>query len=248
MLRRLLLALVIGASLLPAETVVSTSCTAGGMTVSPCGGTFIFPGGLPGAMAAADASDDSIVPGIIASPGLPVIAGRDLSAAAVAIASGQNTPVSADAHALASDIFDSAGPLRPGFIQFDVTLTQLHGGTAGASLSDGVHTYDYSAPGGGSTPPFGTCFEGCAYTATVPFDLGSDFQVSVDANVTESLDAGASGIVDHGTVSSIVTFRLLEADGSTPVAFSTVPEPATAGFLLLGIAAISFQLVRKLRP
>jgi hypothetical protein len=77
----------------------------------------------------------------------------------------------------------------------------------------------------------------CGWTATVPFDLGSKFQVSTSADVDVSLEPGPFGNTIHGSDDAIVVFRLLEADGKTPVPFSAMPEPATWGLLLFGLAA-----------
>lgn len=71
----------------------------------------------------------------------------------------------------------------------------------------------------------------------MPFDLGSKFQVSTSADVDVSLEPGPFGNTIHGSDDAIVVFRLLEADGKTPVPFSAMPEPATWGLLLFGLAA-----------
>ena len=168
-----------------------------------------------------------------------------MSAGAAAVAVGSDVAVSATARASAFDTFDSAGVPRAGLIQFNVTLSHLHGGNSDALLTDGIHTYGYAAPGGGSTPPFGLCSdEGCQWTATVPFDLGTAFRVTADANDVESVMAG-NILIDHGDVNSVVVFRLLEADGTTPVAFSAVPEPSTFGLLLIGFCASGWLVLHR---
>ena len=236
-MHRLFLAAFITAFALHADTFTSTTCTSGTTTISPCGGSLLFPGGLPDAVAAADASDTGIINGAAHHGQPPITDGWSMSTGATAVAQGsENLVVSATAHAKAFDTFLSNGPVRPGFIQFNVSLDQLHGGDSTVVLTDGVNTYSYEAEfGGGSTPSFGRCFEGCQWMSTVPFDLGVDFQVNASSDDGEI--ASFSSFVNHGYTDAVVTFRLLEADETTPVPFSAIPEPSTWVLLLLGLSA-----------
>jgi hypothetical protein len=221
-MHRLLLATFITAFALRADTFTFTSCTSGTTTISPCGGSYSSPAGLPDAMAGASASDNSLVPGALPDGQPPIPDGWTMSTGATAVAQGSdNLVVSATANASASDTFHSAGPVRSGFIQFNVTLLQLHGGNSTAVLTDGIHRYSYDALGGGSTPPFGHCFEGCQWASTVPFNLGVEFQVNTSSNDTQAA-ISFPGFVSHGNTSAVVTFRLLEADETTVVPFSVV--------------------------
>lgn len=146
---------------------------------------------------------------------------------AAVYSSGPSPELSAIAHAKASNVFYSGGPSRLGFIQFDVEASHLHGGISNALLTDGTHQYGYNSEFCG--------FEGCQQTETVPFNLGSEFQISTSADVEESLEPSPFGD-PHGSDDAIVVFRLLEADGTTPVPFSATPEPSSWGLLLFGLA------------
>lgn len=233
----LLLALIMTGFALRADTLTSTSCISGSTTVNPCPGSYLFPGGLPNAMAGADASDNSIIPGTQFNPFLPPISPQlTMSTGATAVATGSNTANSVSAYASAFGTFISAGPPSVGSIIFNISLSQLHGGDSSVSISDGVHTYSYDAfTGTGSTPPFDArCFEGCDWTATVPFDLGVPFTVTVISEDLESTSAGSS-LVAHGNTSADLEFRLKDG-GSGLVPFSEVPEPSTCALLLLGSA------------
>lgn len=236
---RFLLAMLFVSSALQATTVAFSSCTAGTTTLSPCGGDFFAPGfGIVGpdysAVAGATASDNSdIIPGLsLSNLNLPTIpSGSVMSVGAVAAvsSSGPSPALSATALARASNVFYSAGAPRSGFIQFDVRLDRAHGGTSNALLSDGTHQYSYDVLNTGSTPSVFCDINDCGWTATEPFDLGSEFRISAFAGVIVS--DGSS----HGYEDGIVVFRLLESDGTTPVPFSATPEPATWGLLLFGL-------------
>ena len=238
-MHRLFLVTFITTFALHANTFTSTTCTSGTTTISPCGGDYVFPGGLPNAMAGASASDTGLAPGTLPDGQPPITGGWTMSTGAAANVQGSDTVVAtAEAHADAFDTFLSSGPSRVGFIQFNVTLGQLHGGDSTVVLTDGVNNYSYEATfAEGSTPPFGRCFEGCQWASTVPFDLGVPFQVNASSNDFESSLYNAETHIAHGNTDAVVTFRLLEANGTTPVPFSVIPEPSTWGMLFLGLAA-----------
>jgi hypothetical protein len=228
--RRVLFALLIASCTLRATSVVFSSCSAGSTTLTPCPGDFTLTGGLsgPGYIAAAFASANDFNN----SPAVPE-GGLTVVANAISRASSPTAPLlSSLAYATDSIVYQSTGPERTGFIEFQVTLGYLHqdvDGAATAQFSDGVHQYSYSGGGGvhGSTPPSHCFIEDCEYSATVPFDLGTTFQVSVGAN-TLHLQGGAQPYNDEAQV----TFSLFEADGTTPVAFTAVPEPSYSGLIL----------------
>lgn len=237
---RLLVATLVAAAALQASSFTFSSCTAGTTTVSPCGGDVFTFNGIYGpdyeALGGTGASDNSNIFGPADLGGLPIIpSGYEISvgAGAVASSSGPNPKLSAIAQASASKAFYSAGSPRLGFIQFDVSLSHLHGGDSNVFISDGTHNYGYDAELCG--------FEGCQVTATVPFDLGSGFQVSTSAGVKEFLeptsDPCCGGGSAHGYDDALIVFRLLESDGATPVPFSATPEPATWALLLFGLGA-----------
>ena len=250
---RFLLAMLVASSALHASSFAFSSCTAGTTTVSPCPDDFTLTSGLSGpnyfvsAFAGTSefiAAPDAIVPG---SPG-----GQELSAVANAAAEEDAPPditLSATANASDSVTYSTNGPSRSGFIQFAVALGYLHQdapGAASALLTDGVHQYSYSGGGGiyGSTPPLHCFIEDCEYEATVPFDLGSEFQVSVSANAAVAVSSAPGSSRGHDDDSQVV-FRLLESDGATPVPFSVTPEPSTWGLLLCGLAIGACLVPRK---
>jgi hypothetical protein len=248
-MHRLLLATFLMVSALQADTFTFSSCNSGTMTISPCG-TYPTGGGFQDAGAGAAASDNSVIFGNGLYPSLPAITGgRAMSTGAQAYA---YNPGSATADAKAFGTFDSAGPPRPGFIQFDLTLDHFHGGETTAVLTDGVHTYSYAfdASPGGSTPPFpGTCsIESCSWNAKVPFDLGADFQVTIEsgAGATPPVPTGYPPInVDHGASDGTLVFTLLEANGKYPVPFFAVPEPSEWELLLVGLGACGWLAHRR---
>ena len=239
---RFLLAMLFVSSALQATTVAFSSCTAGTTKLNPCGGPVSAPGfGIVGpdysAIAASSASDNSNVLGALIFGLLPTIpSGYVMSVGAEGgvSSSGVSPALSATALARTSNVFYSAGAPRSGFIQFDVRLDRAHGGTSNALLSDGTHRYSYNILGAGTTPSLFCDIDGCAWTATVPFDLGSEFRISAFAGVEVSLEPNSFGS-PHGYEDGIVIFRLLESDGTTPVAFSSTPEPSSWGLLLCGL-------------
>jgi hypothetical protein len=235
-----------------------------GTTTSPCAGNYPdsvellvkVPVGpdqviIDEARAGAGASDNAMFDGL--GP-LPSFSGRGMWAGAIAGYSGSSGTMAISAEALASpfNTFDSVGPSRAGFIEFDVVTFQAREGDSRVVLTDGIQTYTYQAFScSGSTLPIldfqnpdnGT--SNCWWNDTVPFDLGTKFLVTVSANVNESLPAGSTGYT-AGDANASVLFRLLEADGTTVVPFSVVPEPSTWGLLLLGLAG-SGRLVWRSR-
>lgn len=247
-MRRLLLAVILTASALYANTFTFTSCSEGTTTLSPCGGSYEAPLGLPNAIAGAAASDSSIIPGNVLDGRLtPIAGGQILSAAAEGTVSPSSVPVSESALAEAYDTYLTSGPPRLGLIQFDVSLGVSHYGNSHASLSDGTHTYSYEFEPlpQGNTPPVSTqCFESCGWTATVPFELGVPFQVIAEADNGTSFPASMGSSVSGGS-DAIVEFTLFEADGTTPVPFFPVPEPATWALLIAGLGWLGFYFRRR---
>lgn len=241
-----------GCSLLHASTIAFSSCSAGSTTVSPCGGSILFPGGIVtpnySSTAFAAASDNSIVPGLaMAVPPLPSFSGQSMSAIAEAEVAGApplTLPLAALALASASSTFYTTGPNRPGFIQFNVQLDRLHGGSSDAQFSDGVHTYSYNVLGFGSTASLFCGPESCGWTAIVPFDLGVHFDARASASDSEFATPDVHGGGAHGNVDSMLTFRVLDANGA-PVPFFVTPEPSSWALLLLGLGACAWRLRKR---
>lgn len=245
---RLLVASLVAASALQASSFTFSSCTAGATTISPCGGDALTPNGIYGpdymSLGGTGASDNSSVIGDTVLDTLPPIPSGHVMSVGVGVevsSLGSNPELSAVARANAGNVFYSAGSSRSGFIQFDVRVDHTHGGNSSALLSDGTHEYKYVNSGGlsgGSTPPLSCDFEGdCIWTATVPFNLGSGFQVSTSADIEALLEPNNAGASFSGGDDALVIFRLLESDGTTLVPFSATPEPASWALLLFGLTA-----------
>lgn len=108
-----------------------------------------------------------------------------------------------------------------GSIQLDIS--------GNAFITDGVHEYDPS-----DLPLIQCHFGGCDYGGTLPFDIGTEFQVSVSAGVEGGFCFSTCASAD-----SSITFSLFEADGMN-AGFEVappIPEPSTLGLVLFGIAA-----------
>lgn len=249
-MRRLLMAMMVASSALYGTSMTLSSCTAGITTLSPCPGNFSLTTGLSGpnyfVSAIAAASDSTAPPpDALFGPPPPVPGGRTLFA--IAGVSGSYSggpppplpPLSAHADASASITAVTEGPPRTGFIQFGLDITSTHDdlGT-NISMTDGIHSY---GPGSGA-PPFGCHFVSCFYTATLPFDLGTEFQVSASVMAGGSLSpqSGRLGFGQDGDAA--LSFRLLEPDGKTPVSFFVVPEPSTRVLLFIAFVSAAWFL------
>ena len=242
-MRRLFLALLAASSVLQASSVAFSTCTAAGQTLSPCSSSNLLTDGIfdsnGNLLAAAYASASPSIPSDIGGPGslfARVPGGQDESAQANAYSVLDGA--TAMANAAEEDTYRSAGPARAGFIQFVVQLDELHGGNASALLTDGGHTYSYSSDGSGTTPAAFCNLDGCAWQNTEPFQLGSTFEISAFAKDIGVFQASGSD--------AKIEFRLLEADGATPVSFSMVPEPEEGGLLALALAG--FACLRRRKP
>jgi hypothetical protein len=208
-MRRLFLIIVVASSSLHATSVTFASCSLGSKTIvsrSSC----LIPFGVSDFIAA-DAS-------VSGSGTDDIVAVADAGATA-----DPGVAWSASSRASDTEVFGTAGPLRPGLIGL---VIEGFGGLADASLTQGRTTY-------------GIGTDNCCF----PFELGALFQVSVSAGA----DA-AGGLPNAQSSSASLSFLLLEADGS-PVSFFSVatPEPATWGLLLLGLSACATLSARARR-
>jgi hypothetical protein len=145
-------------------------------------------------------------------------------------------PLSASANATDTTNYYTTGPSRPGFIEFtlEAFILSSHGGVGDVDITDGVHTYN----AGAGAPPGKCGVEGCSlYTATLPFDLGTGFQISAFAGGSASVTPSSPTLGSaQGGQASVTSFRLFEANGTTPVPFSAVPEPSNWGLLIISIS------------
>jgi hypothetical protein len=156
-----------------------------------------------------------------------------------AIAQNLGAPMTLSAVAQITDTLElsTGGPLRPGFVQLTVELDYLHAdldGSAAAGITDGVFNYQFSGGGGihGPVAPVQCNPEDCIYDTTLPFELGSAFQLS-----TSDLAYGGSKGAYTG---ADITISLFEAKGTTPVALLPAPEPWMVTLCLLGVSACAF--------
>lgn len=152
-------------------------------------------------------------------------------------------PSSAWATASISLNLSTLGPVRQGFLQiYAPTLSWIdapEGYSGQMNLSLGSITGSCQSAGS-LTCRIGTYYLAANGTLLLPFTLGDSFsfQITESDSVNGDVDSGDS----EGTDQTAISFRLLEADGATPVALydppATAPEPATFGILSLGVAGL----------
>lgn len=255
-MRRFLLAMIVASSALYATSMASSSCTVAKTTVSPCPGNLNLSTGLSGpnyfVSAFAEASDSAPPPPAanITPPTLFGPLGGTMFAIGEAEATymgGEPPPfpsvLAANGDASANIVAHTAGPARVGLIEFSMNTATLHDDLGmSISITDGVHSYDI----GSGAPPGGCFFGGCRYTATLPFDLGANFRVSISADAGVSISPPAPGGPEGAGRDALggLSFQLLEANGGK-IPFSLVPEPSSWTLLLLGFGAGTFLLLRK---
>ena len=248
-----LMLLVIASTLHGASTAFST-CSDGTITLTPCStDPTLATGGITGSNYTVNAWAGTMELATNASlfpPDVPnIIGGRQQQALADTVTTflGPVPPLTASANASDVQTYISGGPARPGFLQLEVLLGYIHEaspGVANADLNDGTHDYFYSGGAAiiGPTAPVLCNQEECLYSATVPFELGTTFQVSVSAN-SVIIAGEPEGGHDGG---STVLFGLFDANGS-PVPFSAVPEPGTGAMLAIA-AGVLAAILPKSKP
>lgn len=244
---QLAVALLLMSSAAYATSSVFTSCTAGSVTDTPCPSDSSLLTGITGPqgqllVAAFAQATESAASNVSLFSQYPTIQnGEELSTVAETVAPSTNSsvsPLTGTANASVSDTYISSGPPRSGFLELQVQFGYLHEDAAGADtadFSDASYSYTYGGGGGinGSTAPFHCFIEDCEYVATVPFELGTEFQVAISSQSAVSSPSAMGH--DAGTT---VLFALVDANGA-PVSFTAVPEPSTGALVLLagGVAA-----------
>jgi hypothetical protein len=234
-MRRTLFSLFLAASCLHATSYTFTFCAAGSTTLSPCNSNLALDsGGLVG--------PDYVVRAYAAVPS--PLSGALISALATGVTDNPSGSISLFGIAGAGDsmTYQSQGPPRAGFIQFDVSLLYPHEdfqGAATAMLTDGVNDYSFIGGGGinGPIAPIDCAPEDCLYVGRLPFQLGSQFAASASVLAFANTQSGSS--------QSGVNFSLLEADGTTPVAFFATPEPFPGGLQIVGLSLIGCALWKR---
>ena len=224
--------------------MVFSSCTAGSITISPCStdpnlisglsGPDFFVGAYAG-VAEFSATNLTVFGG---TPPIPGGHGLSAEADAFSIVYGPSAPpLSGIAQASNTVTYESAGTPRSGSIEFDIGQAYLHEDAPGVvtiTITDDTHTYTYLGGGGifGSTPPVHCGTEDCEYTATLPFQLGTTFQISAAAHAGVGPGPSEGG---HSGLAQVV-FNIFDASGA-PVAFTAVPEPSTWALLVLAMSS-----------
>ena len=239
-MRHLVLLVAATACCLHASSFTSATCTLGTTTIAQTGTAnssciFNADNGEPILNADADASNS--FSGTQATLG--VFTGADVIGSAI-------PPIlmpSAASQASNDQIFTTTGPTRTGSIQFTVDLLYAHEDFTGAStaiLDDGVHQYTFLGGGGihGPIAPVNCGPESCEYTGTLPFDLGSTFEISVFSHSEVALNGGPSA-------GSTITFSLLDAGSAVPLFF--LPEPKSDSLAVLGIGSLWALNLRRRR-
>ncbi len=156
-------------------------------------------------------------------------------------------PSSASASASIDLNLFTGGPVRQGLLELYLpTLSWIdapEGYSGQMDLSLGSIT-GYCQSAGTLTCNVGTYYVVANNTLLLPFTLGESFafHFSQSDSVYGDINSGDS----EGTDQTTIAFRLLEANGETPVALYdpplSAPEPASFGILGLGIAGIAFAI------
>jgi hypothetical protein len=224
---------------LQASSMVTYNCTIGTTTANPCPETSF---GL--ALGLTNPPFDNAHASAFAQVSEPTLANIAVHAATslfydgCSVTSCPEPPLSTSAQAILNDSDYTTGSVRSGFIQVSETIFSLHGNPEAAtwSISDGSHNYSGCLPGSSGV-------EGCSGMATLPFELGVPFMVSASAINGFSIAPRQTGF---GTDSEVdLTFTVLEADGSTPVAVLPTPEPSTYALLSIGLGLLPVVLLAR---
>jgi hypothetical protein len=234
-MKRLLFLILASSSGLRATSFTFASCTVGtttqtstGPTSSSCNlnGPPVFIDGVNvtgsvGALGIVDSAFESGGPGNLDVSASASADGVFPSGLAFSAAGGANDGLS----------YLTKGPARTGFIHVDLTAFLFNGELGDFDITDGVHRYN------SNTIPLNSA------TYTLPFDLGSPFQVSVSTSTGPISAVCGEDLCPNGEVK--VVFSLLEANGTTPVPFFVTPEPSTCGLVFVGLAAGTWFLFRR---
>src|SRR4051794_8772537 len=239
-----------------AETVTNTFCTlnngvnvVGPGTVSQsnstaCSVTLAAPLGGVGT-ARASISFSSPLP---VTPTTSVSA--SLNALVAAFPAGDlGSPQSGEGDAMGTTTLSllTSGSMRTGLIEFSQTV-QFQAGPDPPRSTAAVTVGGLSSQCAGPSTFFLTCTGNMGAAnrppQRLPFTLGQPFTFSENLLLLAS-SSNPAGVVESGTGSVSFQFRLLEADGETPVPVETVPEPSTWTLLAFsGVMLVAYSFRR----
>ena len=148
------------------------------------------------------------------------------------LATGANIASSAAANATAAYQFLTLGPVRPGLLTYTGTLLNWQVGSGNNPAQVSVSLGALSGSCAGLAPSCTGPLLGSPAQHSVAFTLGNAFGFQFSQDFTAFGDPISEG---EGFASATTSFRfqLFEADGTTPVALYSAPEPGTLGLLLI---------------
>lgn len=230
-----------------AETVTNTFCAlnngvnvVGPGTVSQSNPTAcsVTLAGPQGGVGTARASISSSAP-LLVTPTTSLSA--SFNAVVAAFPAGDvGSPQSGEGDAMGTTTLSllTSGSMRTGLIEFSQTV-QFQPGPDPPRSSAAVTVGGLSSQCAGPSTFFLTCTGNMGAAnrppQRLPFTLGQPFTFSENLMLSAS-SSNPAGVVESGTGSVSFQFRLLEADGETPVAIAAVPEPST--WTLLAFSAV----------
>lgn len=223
-MQRLIFVMLAAASVLSGTSFTSATCTLGNETITSSSGCFIFfvlPDGTSATIQA-----------------VPDVTPLSFAAAGASLSASEAIPFNESSSATArySQVFTTAGLPRPGIAQLQIFAF----GQGGADSQVSIGPYSLSGAG--------CSLEPCTFGgSSLPFELGVPFTVSLSA---DAAFAGPEFCLPETCPfgrADISTFSLFEANGSTPVSFTPVPEPSIFGLLLFSLIAFAALHARRRR-
>lgn len=161
------------------------------------------------------------------------------------IGSGPNTAANASANATATYELTTLGPVRQGVLTYFGTFSNWDLGAGDDSGQISASLGSLSGSCGGAQPSCSGLF-GSVAPRSVPFTLGNSFSFQLADTFKAFGDPFVQG-PGFASGTANFTFRLFEADGTTPVALYAAPEPGTLGFMLISFVGLGIVVIRARR-